>query len=446
MNTNEQSSFENENIKVKLERRPGCRASLEVSVSPNATKASFQRAIADIRKEVSIPGFRKGKAPEAMILKNYEKNIESEWKDILLNHSFDEAVRLIKIFPFGKNSVLSASVKSASLENGSVLSFEYETVPTIPEINPQDLKVPSVPLKTVTEKDIQNTVEDLCLQSGEWQDVVDRPVEEGDFVVIDIDEIEEPGRNVATESIFQAKKGKMPEWMLRLVLNLSLGEIAEGMSEKEDHDPECKGCDDISHGEDNFKPAKVRIMLHTIRTVVPHVVDDTLSKKYGANNPEELKERIKLSLEKRAVDEQKDMQRQLMEHAIFQHCPFDLPASIIQQEVQIAKKSFIDDLRSSGQPQSKIAQEASVFEAQVKEKYERDFRLHFLTQKISQEHGLKVENNEITEELMRQMMLNQMGRSNINLSMDPKVVRDEIQMRLIAAKALDFLVEKSTAV
>lgn len=444
MSTQQQSSFENENINVKVERHPGCRVRLEVAVSPKATQASQHKAMANIRKEVSIPGFRKGKAPEAMIVKNYEKHIEREWKDTLLNSSLDEAIHLIKIYPFNRNSVKSASIKSASLENGSLLTFEYESAPEIPEIDPATLSIQSVPAKVVTEKDVEATINDLRLQSGEWTDVEDRPVQEGDFVVLDIDDISEPGRNLVRETIFQAEKGKMADWMLNLVLGMSINDIAEGMSEKESHGSDCKDCEDGTHSHnDDFVPTKCRIMLHRIRTVVPHAVDDALAKKYGAENADLLRERVKSSLEKRAIDEQKDMQRQLMEKALFQKYPFDIPSSLVAEEVKGAKEAFINTLKEKGASQETISIETANFDKEAAPKYERDIRLFFLAQKISKQHDIKVDSSEIMEELMRQMWLNQTGQSNLNMSMDIKDMQAQIQMRLMAGKALDFLVEKS---
>ena len=195
MTANHQTTFENENIQVSLKKEPGCKISLDVFVTPESTKATYKKAVDAIRKEVSVPGFRKGKAPDSMILQNYQKHVEKEWKDLLLNNSLDEAIRLIKIFPFNNRSVKAASIKSSSQQDGSKLYFEYEASPEIPDVAPETLSIATVPLNSITDKDVENAVEELSLKSAEWSDVTDRPAQEGDFVLIDIDDIGDVGNS-----------------------------------------------------------------------------------------------------------------------------------------------------------------------------------------------------------------------------------------------------------
>lgn len=443
MTTNNQSTFQNDSLQINLKREPGCKILLDVVVSPEATKASYQKAIANIRKDVSVPGFRKGKAPEAMILQNHEKHVENEWKDLLLNTTLDEAIKLVKIFPFNRNSVKAASIKSASKQDGSKLSFEYEAAPEVPVISPETLSIPTVPLKTVTQKDIDDAIEDLSLQSAEWSDVTDRPAKDGDFVMIDIDDIGENAKNICTNSLFAVKKGKMGDWMRKLIVGMKSGESAEAMSEKEDED--CKACEDGSHDHSHpdFIPTLCRITLHTIRHAKPHALDDDLAKKYGAANYPELLERVKASLEKRASDEQKDDQRRFMEHALLKNYHFDMPGSLVQGELKAVKKTIIDSLRAEGVEESKIAAEAKKIEEEAAVKYDRDFRLYFLTQKYAREQNIQVNQDDVMMELMRQMWLKQMGQNTIDTNMDPKEMQSQLQLQLLAVKALDQMIEKA---
>lgn len=445
MTTNTQSTFQNDSLEVILKKEPGCKISLDVTVSPKATQASYQKAIALIRKEVSVPGFRKGKAPEAMILQNYKKHVENEWKDLLLNTSLDESIKLVKIMPFNRNSIKAASITSVSQQEGSKLSFEYEAAPEIPTISPETLSIPTVSLKSITQKEVDEAIEDLSLQSAEWNDIIDRPAAEGDFVVIDIDDLGENAKNICTHSLFAVKKGKMGEWMRKLIVGMTPGQTAEAMSEKEEEE-DCQACEDGTHDHNHpeFVPTLCRITLHTIRQAKPHALDDDLAKKYGATNYQELQERVKTSLEKRASDDHKDHQRRLMEKELLAHYPFDMPASLIQGEVKAVKKSLIDNMRAEGIEESQISAEAKKIEAEAALKYDRDFRLYFLTQKYAREHNLLVSQDDIMMEMMRQMWLKQMGQNTIDTNMDPKEMQSQMQLQLLALKALDQMIEKAT--
>lgn len=445
MTTDNQSTFQNDSIQVNLKKEPGCKISVDVTVTPQATKASYQKAIASIRKEVSVPGFRKGKAPDAMILQNYEKHVEKEWKDILLNTTLDEAIKLTKIAPFNQNSVKAASIKSASQQDGSVLHFEYEAAPAIPSVSPETISLKAVPLNTVAQKDIDKTIEDLSYQSAEWSDVTDRAVQEGDFVMIDVDDIGEDAKNICTDQLFSIKKGKIGEWMRKLIIGMKPGETAEAMSEKDAHDEDCKACEDGTEHNHNhdFVPTLCRVTLHTIKHAIPHALDDALAKKYGTTTFQELTERVKASLENRAAEEQKDKQRHLMEVALLNQYPFDMPASLVQGEVKAVRKMIMDNLRAEGTKESEIQAKAKQIEAEAAQKYDRDFRLYFLTQKYARDNNITVGEDETMMEVMRQMWLKKMGQNTIDTSMDPKEMQSQIQLQLLAVKAIDQMIEKS---
>jgi trigger factor len=444
LTTNNQTSFQNDSIQVSLKKEPGCKTLLEVNVTPEATKASYQKAIAIIKKEVSVPGFRKGKAPDDMILKNYEKHVEKEWKDVLLNTSFDEAIRLVKIAPFNRNSIKSANIVSVSQQNGSKLTFEYESAPEIPVIAPETLTIPAVELKKITQKDVDAAIEDLSLQSAQWNEINDRPVGEDDFVLVDIDDIGESPKNLCTSTLFSMKKGKMGEWMRKLVLGMSPGDTREGMSENDNKD--CAACEDGSHNhthDDNFVPTLCRITLHSIRHAIPHALDDALAQKYGAENFQDLTEKVQKSLENRAQEEQKDQERRFMEVEILKNYPFDMPASLIQGELNGVRKTIIQELTAEGVESSKIPEEVKKIELQAAHKYDRDFRLYFLTQKYAKENQVEVSKDEVMMEVMRQMWLKQMGQNTIDTSLDQNEMQAQMAMQLLAMKAIDQMIEKA---
>jgi len=447
LSTTNPTTFENENVKVSLQREPGCRVRLEVQVSAQATQASHHQAMKNINKEVSIPGFRKGKAPEAMIQKNFGKHVEKEWRDILLNTSFDESLRLTKIYPFNKNSVKSASIKSASLQDGSVLLYTYEESPHVPQVAFEELSIQHVARPEVKDQDITNAIEDLRLQKAEWIDVTDRPVREGDFVDIDVDIISEPARNICTQSRFAVAPGKMDRWMRNLLIGKTAGETVEGMTEKEDNHEECQECTDGTHTHehkhDEFLPQQCRIMLHAIKEAKLMPLDDEFAKTYGAENLADFTEKVTQTLHRRAEEFQQHNQRALMEQALLTKYPFDIPHSFVEGQINQHRKGIIDSLRSGGTEESSIAEEAKKIEQNLTNKINRDMRLYFLTQRIAHDNHIAVSQDEVVGEWMRRMWMQQMGQGDANLPSDEKEAQAQVHLQLQTLKALDFLIEKT---
>lgn len=135
-----------------------------------------------------------------------------------------------------------------------------------------------------------------------------------------------------------------------------------------------------------------------------------------------------------------------MEAQILTHYPFEMPASLIQGEIKAVKKSIINSLRAKGVDESNIQSEVKQIEQEAVLKYERDFRLYFLTQKYAKEHNLQVTQDEILIELMRQMFLKKMEQNSVDTSLDQKEQQTQIQLQLLALKSIDDMIEKATKV
>lgn len=442
--THQSHQFQDDNITVKLERRPGCLVHMDVTISPLATQAAYEKAIKNVSKEVSVPGFRKGKAPRDMIVKNFSKYVESEWKELTLKTAFQDAIKLSKAYPF-KEEIQKAHLGTISLEDGATMSYDFEAHPEIPSINPEELSIKMVERKPVTDKDIDTALENLRLQHAEWHDITDRSAAEGDYVDIDIDAVEEPVRNICKSSRFQIASGKMGEWMRNLLIGMSPGESAEKMSEKEEDESECQQCiegEEADHEHHHFKPTLCRITLHAIKKATLPALDDDFSKKFNIESIEKLKERVVEDLNKQADEEHSNSLRARMEQAIMQKYAFDVPASLVKEQVKERRAEIIQELTQQGVNESILDAEAKKVALQVASRLTRDFCLFFLAQKVMQENHIEVKEDELMQELMRQMWLNQSGQSIIHPSMDASEVRSRLIASLTVNKAIDFLIDK----
>lgn len=439
-----QSKFQNSNIEVLLQQKEGCKTVLDVTVNPEAAQASYKKAVSKVKKEVSIPGFRKGKAPDSIILDRYQTHIEQEWKDILLNTTLVEAIQLIQLFPFN-NKIQSGSIKSVSKQEGAQLTYEYEAAPVIPLIAPETLSIPEIKLEPVRQKDVDEALEELCLQQGEWNEITDRPVREGDHVVIDIDNIGENPENICTDTLAAVKPGKMAAWMRKLIIGRSPGDVVEGVSEKEDSN-ESKEREEGQEHSDYFNPIPCRIILHAIREAKPHPLDDELAKKLKIDSFQKLTEGIVKRLENNAEIDKLEKERALMEIQILTHYPFDMPASLVEGEVKAVRKAFVNSSRANGMEESEIQPQANKIEHQAQFKYERDFRLYFLTQKYAKEHHIEVTQDEVIIEWMRQLFLRRKEENTVDTSLDENELKIQIKLQILAMKVIDDMIQKANRI
>ena len=121
---NQEQEFRTDTIRVTVSKKPGCHAHVTAIVEPTAVKASYEKALKNVSREVSIPGFRKGKVPRDILIKNYASYIDREFKDICLQTAFEEVINLTKLRPLSKHSIKRTHLKKCSVEEGAEAIFD----------------------------------------------------------------------------------------------------------------------------------------------------------------------------------------------------------------------------------------------------------------------------------------------------------------------------------
>lgn len=429
--SDQKSEVKNENIHVTVEKLPKARVKLHITVSPEATNAAYAKAIKSVSKEVVLPGFRKGKAPENLIIQKYTPQIKESWADTILNISFQEALTLTGLTPYRREEISLANVKGPSKEDGTSFTLEFETYPKIPKIIPQDLVLKAVETPPVTDKVVQDALENIRFHFAEWKTVEDRPAHEGDFVELDI-ENQDTKEFLCKDTRFLIKKGEMPNWIIHLITGLKTGESAEGVSENEkpkqhthQHSDKCadEHCNENHDHEDDFKPTQCRITLKVIKEAILPEANDELAKKTGLKTFEDLQNRLRQDLTRQAQESAKKQLRSQVEKLLLEKYEFEIPASLVKYNQELTGE------HEGEENETDVA-------------LENQLRIMFLLESITKELNLTVSDEEVLSELRYQAMSG---------AIDPKSLSDkdipELQKRmkhyLLSMKAKDYIVENA---
>src|SRR5256714_12410469 len=126
-----------------------------VEVETDTVDKTFDSITRDFQREASLPGFRPGKAPRDMVLRKYEKDIQSEVKKKLITDSYRKAVEEQKLDVFGY-----PDIEEIQFSRGKPLQFAA-TIETAPEFELPVYK--GIPVRRevriVTDADLQRGLE-----------------------------------------------------------------------------------------------------------------------------------------------------------------------------------------------------------------------------------------------------------------------------------------------
>lgn len=427
--------FKSDNLDVKVEHQKGCVVKLEVKAYPSLVKEAQKQAIKEVNKEVSIPGFRKGKAPAEMVLRQHMPKIEMVWRKKIADLSFVEAQKLVKIFPLNSRVTINFDLKSLSLEDGAELSFSFETEPDVPIVDPALFKMPSLPELKVEEEKVDETIRQAQFFYAKWTEV-ERPIQEGDYVIIDLEAIDhDPPLKVFSHTRFEIKDKSIAHWMKELLMGAKKGAVLEGISKPDADAPE--------EEKKKFEPRKVRVTVVTVEEAVLPELNDDFAKRLGAKDLADMKKNIKDTLAKQLQIQSDLTKKEEVNKFLLATYQFDLPASLIKAESKYRKDQMLIDQRFKKSWSTMKDEEKEKVEKAIQKQAEDAVTLFYLSRKIVNDANISITQKEIHDEIIRTVQESTPMGKEPNMKHISQEIYALSLSRTIMSKAQEYILSHS---
>lgn len=427
-----QSTKSNDNVTVIVTRQPNCLVKFELFVTPRATTAAYIQALKNVNKEVSIPGFRKGKAPDRLIIERYSSQIHKEWVDTVLQTGFNEAVHLTHLQPLKDGILKRPIVQECSQEKGAKFILEFETKPAIPSVKVSDLQLKKIPSKPVTDLQREQALENILGRFTDYEPIEERAVQKEDFVDLNVDTAEDPPRHLINNQRAHVTEKGLPKWILEKVIGLKAGESIEGETEIESSNP------------DSNTPAmtRFRITVNAIWKGVTPAIDDELAKRTGLKSIDELHKKIEEKIKEENDFDAYQHQVKELENCLIEKYPLEIPQSLVNTDKENRLKRYKEQLKREDQEEYWRVNQARI-EENMEKSSRKSLQLYFLMHRIATEHGLTVSEHEINEEFNKQISLLPTGLSNLNIY-DQDNIHFQLETLALERKVNQFLLDKAT--
>ncbi|MBS0634625.1 MAG: trigger factor [Verrucomicrobia bacterium] len=426
--------LQNENIKAKITHKPGCQVRMEVDVTPEGVNAAFEKALKNVRKEVSVPGFRKGKVPETILHHNFAQAIEREARELLLQTAFTEALTLSKIQPFTRNSLKRSELKKCSKETGASALFELESEPQIPEIDYKNIEAKPIEARPLDSKAVDRSYRQLQLMHATWEPIEGQACKDGDYVELDIDVIEHPAHNVCVNHLFLVKKDEMPKWLYDSVVGMNVDESKEVDAKQSPEDPT-----HVISYEDTTTTKKSRVTLKAIKKAQMPEENDEFAQKFGAQTVDDLKKFVEERLKREEEEYAHELARYNLRREMLQKYPFDLPQSLVDAEVR-GRLAFCkqSDMKKGALPNDPSKE--NDLKAQIEAETRGFFMWMFLMRQVTPHAEVSITQQELEQEFSQQMQLPRQQKL-IYAGLAPDEVRNRLVMMIMMRKCEDYLLK-----
>lgn len=365
---------------------------LEIEISAEDFEAAIEKAYLKARKNIAMPGFRKGKAPRKLIEKEYGEQV-----------FFEDAVNLLyapvvngAVEESGLELVTRPEVEvtEISKENGVKLKATCITKPEVEVKDYKGIEVEKV-VNPVTDEDINKQLDALREKNVTVETVDDRAAENGDDVVIDFEGFKD---DVAFEG------GKAEDF----TLSLGSGQFIPGFEDQivghnagEDFDINVTFPDEYQVKELAGAPAVFKIKLKSIsKKVMPELDDDMVKDSTEFDTVDEYKADVKKKLEE-ANEKHADSE---VEAKIFDKVIENMTAEIPQVMFDNRVNEMISELEQRLAPQGisldlymqYTGQTIDTVKKAYAEQAEKQVKLRLALEKIA-----KLENIEVAEDELK---------------------------------------------
>ncbi|QJC89586.1 trigger factor [Bacillus inaquosorum] len=422
-------------MSVKWEKQEGNEGVLTVEVDAETFKTALDDAFKKVVKQVSIPGFRKGKIPRGLFEQRF--GVEALYQDaldILLPVEYPKAVEEAGIEPVDR-----PEIDVEKIEKGESLIFTAK-VTVKPEVKLGDYKGLGIEKDdtAVTDEDVQNELKALQERQAELVVKEEGAVEEGNTVVLDFEGFVDgeafEGGKAENYSLEVGSGSFIPGFEDQLVgLETGAEKDVEVTFPEEYHAEELAG-----------KPAVFKVKIHEIKAKELPELDDEFAKDIDeeVETLAELTEKTKKRLEEAKENEADAKLREELVLKASENAEIDVPQAMVDTELDRMLKEFEQRLQMQGMNLELYTQFSGQDEAalkeQMKEDAEKRVKSNLTLEAIAKAENLEVSDEEVDAELSKMAEAYNMPVENIKQAIgSTDAMKEDLKVR----KAIDFLVE-----
>jgi len=429
---------------VKQEQLNPCEVELHIEVEVEKVSAAIDTAYLEIGKNVAIQGFRKGKAPMAILKQRVDQDrAKDEAADLLLQTGYMEALEESKLEPFAR-----ADVDIVSFEIGQPMTFRAK-VPLAPTVELGKYKQLAIERQVVkiSDEDVDEELLKLRRRHASYPEITERPAQTGDVVRVEARPDNEPED--------QPKSG-----VAKIGENLpELDEALVGMNAGDVKVVDITYPDDYEAEEVRGKTVAMRIELMEIHEErLPDLTDEWVKEELPApglgardadvvDTVDKLREAVRRVMEQASIDAARaDVENQIL-HQVVVGSEVCFPQVLVDQEVDKDVEELLENLKKRKLTMEDYLKYREVSPEQLRGEFEerarRDLKTRLVLREIVDKEQIKVEEENIEAELAQMAEANHVPVETIRAYVERTNGISSVRNRILMQKVMDFLVESS---
>ena len=419
---------------VKTEKLEHSQFELHIEIDKATFEAAVTKAYQKESKKMTIPGFRKGKAPRSIIEKMYGTGVfyETAIND-LIPENYEAAVKEAGISPVAQPEFDVVSLD----DNGLVLSAKVFVKPEVKIADYFGLTATRT-VAPVTDEEVDAEINTVRERNSRETEVLGRAAELGDTAVIDYE-------GFCDGVAFEGGKGE--DYALKLGSNTFIPGFEDqivGKKIDEEFDVNVTFPTEYHSADLAGKEAVFKCKLHALtRVELPELDDDFAKDVSEFDTIAEYRADLKAKIEKRHTDSADNAVSEKLMDALVEKMEADIPAPMFEAEVENSLRDYDYRLRMSGLDLNTYIKYTGLtldaLREQSRPQAERQVKVRLALETIAALEKVEVTEDEINAEYDRAAAAYNMPVDEVKAALPAEAIVEDLKVK----KTVDLIREKA---
>lgn len=380
-------------MKWEVKDEKNCRKVIEVKVEKERVEGVYGKVFNSFKENARIEGYRKGKAPESMIISKFKKDIDEEVTKELVPETYNDVMKELKL-----NVVTYPMLQEVKPDADGGISYKI-----VVEVNPEftlkeykKVKADDKKLKEVTEADVNKEIDRLRQYRGKLKESASDKAKDGDYVTIAMAGFVDGKAEASMTSESQFLKigaGSMIKDLEKGLIGMKLGD-----------EKDISVTFPADYFEKKFagKHAVIKAKLNAIKELeMPEMTDAFAKEVSGKETVAELKALIKDNMAKQAADDIKNTKvDQIMKKLVEMHS-FDLPQGLVDEEITNIINRYQKNLQQQGMNLQALGITMEQLREKSKKQAEDNLKSIYILRKIAEAEKIDVSDADVEVEIRK---------------------------------------------
>jgi trigger factor len=426
-------------MNVLVESQPNCLVTLRVELPSDQVSKEWLNIARTFQRKARVPGYRPGKAPQALVESRFAKDIKEELTSKLLRESLNEAIR--------NNNLRVVSISEVeNVEIAEDRTMRYvATILTAPEFElPDYSSIPAeIAREKVTEETLSRWIDQLREPHATYTPVEGRALTMGDYAVISYSAtLDGKALGEAVPEAPAQLQGRRNAWIFMDDSTLLPGfcQAIVGMNVDEERTFSIEI--PVNHSISKLSGGKVDylVSLHAINTKILPQLDDTLADKIEpGTTAEQFVQKVRERLERLVEAKFQNAKRQAAVKYLLDKVDCELPAPVVEKEMTSILRDIVRENQVRGISDGEIRKHQNELIGAAQQGAKERVRGNFLLLRVAEREKLEVSEQDVYRYVLEMAARYEIPVNKLTKDLQRRDGFGAVREQILIGKALDLL-------